>query len=279
MTPLRTLGGINGYASGTNDLGQIVGWAETRKHDRTCTAVTHFPNSFYQVLQFKPVVWESNGRVHELPTLPGDPDGAATAVNNREQVVGISGTCDQAVGRFTAAHAVIWEHGTVTNIGNFGGISWNTPTAINNRGEVAGFANLPGDTNGQFQAIGFVWTKGRGLTKILPLRGDTNALANGINDRGQVVGASFNANTGASHAFIWQNGRTMNLNCFLPPNSRLYLLSANDIDDRGRIVGQALVKGTSPAQKPAFLAIPHDRDWDPATATPLQVMPTSRFLK
>jgi probable HAF family extracellular repeat protein len=265
MNALPTLGGINGYAAGTNDLGEIVGWAETPFHDPTCSAATKFPSSFYQVLQFEPVVWDENGHVHRLPTLPGDPDGAATAINDEGQIVGISGTCDQAVGRFTAAHAVIWQDGRAREIPTFGGISWNTPEAINNRGEVAGFANLPGDTSGQFQPMGFVWSEAHGLQKILPLSGDTNTEAAGINDLGQVVGVSFNINTFAERAFIWENGKTMDLNAFLAPNSPYDLLAANDIDDRGDIVGQAAVIGTT--QVPAFLAVP-PLGWDPASSVP-----------
>ncbi len=274
MTALPTLGGINGYASGTNDWGQIVGWAETTVHDPTCTAATHAPG-FYQVLQFEPVVWEPGGDIRRLRTLPGDPDGAATAINDLGQAVGISGTCDQAVGRFTAAHAVIWQDRTVMEIPTFGGISWNTPQAINNRGQVVGFANLPGDTNGQFQPMGFIWSKRSGLTKIQPLPGDTNTFANGINDLGVVVGLSLNSSTGAERAIIWVNGKTMDLNSFLPANSPLYLLAANDIDDRGDIVGQALVQGTS--QAPAFLAIP-PYGWDARKAMPLRLVTSPRTI-
>jgi probable HAF family extracellular repeat protein len=269
MTPLPTLGGINGYAAGTNDLGNIVGWAETTVHDQTCTAVTKFPQSFYQVLQFEPVIWDRNANVHRLPTLPGDPDGAATAINNGGEIVGISGTCDQAVGRFSAAHAVIWRNGNVFRLPDFGGISWNTPQAISNRGVVVGFDNLPGDTEGQLQPLGFVWSRGGGLVKILPVSGDTNTQAAGVNDLGQVAGVSYNPNssTALPHAIVWENGKTLDLNTFLPANAPLYLLSAADIDDRGDIVGQALVQATS--QLHAFLATP-SRGFDPASATPIR---------
>jgi uncharacterized membrane protein len=269
MTALPTLGGINGYAAGTNELGQIVGWAETPVHDPTCTAVTKFPQSFYQVLQFEPVVWDRAGNVQRLPTLSGDPDGAATAINNAGDVVGISGTCDQAVGRFSAAHAVIWLKGLVVRLPDFGGISWNTPQAINNRGVVVGFDNLPGDTNGQLQPLGFVWSRNGGLQKVEPLSSDTNTQAAGVNDRGQVAGVSFNpSNPNAlPSAIIWENGKTIDLNTFLPANAPLYLLSASDIDNHGDIVGQALVLATS--QLHAFLATPA-HGLDTASATPLR---------
>jgi len=40
---------------------------------------------------------------------------------------------------------VLWEGDTVTDIGNLGGATWNTPMAINERGDVVGFASQPGD--------------------------------------------------------------------------------------------------------------------------------------
>jgi probable HAF family extracellular repeat protein len=54
MTKLPTLGGNNGFAAGANDRGLIVGWAETRHRDRTCTSP--------QVLGFEAVVYNPSGR-------------------------------------------------------------------------------------------------------------------------------------------------------------------------------------------------------------------------
>ena len=100
MQALPTLGGINGYAAGVNDRGQVVGWAETPVHDPTCSAP--------QVLQFRAVLWEPRRhRKRELRPFPGDSTSAATAINNRGQAVGISGECDVAVGRFSARRAVL----------------------------------------------------------------------------------------------------------------------------------------------------------------------------
>src|SRR6266513_2711343 len=50
MRGLPTLGGDNGFATGANNFGQVVGWAENTVHDNTCVAP--------QVLQFRPVMWE-----------------------------------------------------------------------------------------------------------------------------------------------------------------------------------------------------------------------------
>src|SRR5215470_5792710 len=69
MRPLPTFGGDNGFATGTNNRRQTVGWAENTVHDPSCTAP--------QVLQFRAALW-GPGRddMRELPPLPGDSTSA-----------------------------------------------------------------------------------------------------------------------------------------------------------------------------------------------------------
>ena len=246
MTPLPTLGGQDGYAAGNNNEGQIVGWAENTTRDSTCT------NG--QVLQFEPVMWDAANNAHQLPTLPGDPDGAATAINDAGAVVGISGICDQAVGRFTAKHVVIWQHGVARELFDSGGsVSWNTPQAINQRGDVTGFINMPGaaDQAGQLQPIAFLRTHDGTLTKIPPLSGDAYSFGNGINDEGDVVGISFGAGFSTARAFIYHDGKAYDLNGLVPSGSPA-LIAANGVDDRLTIVGQA--SDATNNTIPAFIA-------------------------
>jgi probable HAF family extracellular repeat protein len=255
MTALPTLGGNNGVAAAVNNQGQVVGWAENTVHDPTCIAP--------QVLQFEAVIWgPSAGQIQQLPPLSGDPDTAATAINDKGQVVGISGTCDNAVGAYSAKHAVLWENGTAINIGSLGGAGWNTPIAINNRGQIAGFSDLPGDVSDglltpNFHA--FLWTKEGGMQDLGTLPGDSISEATGINDQGQIVGVSFPS----SHAFLWHHGLMTDLNTLIPSDSPLYLISTGDINDGGEITGQACVAsdGVCTSETPAFLAIPM-RDGD-----------------
>ena len=245
MSALPTLGGNNGVAAGDNTMGQIAGWAETTTHDPTCIAP--------QVLQFEAVVYEpAKGLITPLPPLPGDPDGAATAINDLGQVVGISGICANAVGGASAAHAVLWENGAPTNIGNLGGVAWNTPTAINNHGVVVGFSDLPGDSADSPNYHAFLWTKSGGITDLGTLPGDSLSVAWGINAQGQVVGQSINS-SGSSRAFLWQNGTMTDLNT-LVAHGELSLVYANDINDSSEIVGGAYNSKTGNA--PAFLAVP-----------------------
>jgi uncharacterized membrane protein len=258
MLALPTLGGNNGYGAGMNK-NEIAGWAETKKHDSTCVAP--------QVLQFLPALWNAGTRkVRALPTLTvngkTDPDGAAVAVNRHGEVVGISGICDQAVGRFTARHAVLWKGGQVMQLKTLGGISWNTPTAINAAGQIVGFLNRRGKTDrmGDPNFISVVWTDPASPpTKIGTLPGDALSEPTSINDGGVVLGVSFPS----SHVYIWENGSMTDLTkLVLETYPQLQLVSVGGINDRGEIAGQAcqLVSGSCPSSNATFvtfLAVPN----------------------
>lgn len=250
MKALPTFGGDNGFAAAVNNSGQVVGWAENKVHDPTCVSP--------QVLQFEAALWApETDSIQELHPLPGDPDSAATAINEEGQVVGISGTCDVAVGAYSAKHAVLWQNGTVTKLPTLGGAGWNTPMTMNNNGEIAGFSDLSGDVSGgmlnaNFHAV--LWTKDHQIHDLGTLPGDNMSEATGINDKGQIVGVSYPS----SHAFLWQNGVMTDLNTLIPSNSTLLLISTGDINDRGEITGQACVvsDGACTSEMPAFLAVP-----------------------
>jgi probable HAF family extracellular repeat protein len=231
MRPLPTLGGTNGFATGANNEGEIVGWAESTVHDPTCVAP--------QVLQFRAVVWgPAPGELRELPPLPGDTVSAATALNDRGQVVGISGICDRAVGRFSAIHAVLWQDGRPIDLGSLGGVAWNTPMSINERGDVVGFANASAAAGGGFAAHAFLWTRDAGMRDLGTLTGDTTSQALGVNDRREIVGTSCDADFNC-RAVIWRDGEITNLNTLVAPGYEDTLTTANDIDESGRITGQA----------------------------------------
>jgi probable HAF family extracellular repeat protein len=252
MTPLPTLGGFNSYATAINNRGQAVGWAENTVHDPTCVAPR-------QVLQFHAVIWgPKDGQIQDLPPLPlpNHTSSAATAINDQGTVVGISGICDRAVGRFSAARAVVWQDGIPTDIGNLGGVAWNTPAAINHNGEIAGFSDLPGDESGAPNFHAFLKLPGVPIQDLGTLGTDTISGAFGINDSRQVVGQSIDGATGFSRAFIWENGVMTDLNSLVPPGSP-FLVYANDINERGEITGQAcvVVDGQCTTTS-AFLAIP-----------------------
>jgi probable HAF family extracellular repeat protein len=256
MRELPTLGGNHGFATGVNNRGQVVGWAETAVHDSTCS------ESSAQVLQFRAVLWEpkrgSKGKIktRELSPFRDNSTSAATAINDRGQVVGISGDCDQAVGRFSALHAVLWEKNRkVREIPNLGGKTWHTPMDINERGDVVGFSNPPGagDPEGAFISQAFLWTYGAArATKLGTLGDDPVSEAFAINSRRQVVGISFGGSSGP-RAFIWENEVLTDLNDLvdIAPDT---LLSAQDINDAGQITGR--VRDHATGEVLAFVATP-----------------------
>jgi probable HAF family extracellular repeat protein len=240
MKALPILGGGNGAAFGINDRGQVAGEAEKDVADPTCVSP--------QVLQYKPVIWDREG-VHELPTFPGDPDGAALAINDSSEAVGWSGTCAPGYGPHeTFLHALLWKDGTMTDLGNLGGKTNTVAADINNRGQVIGYSNLANDSTHH----AFLWHAGV-MTDLGTLDGDFSSDASDINEIGQVVGASQDA-SGNPRAFLFQHGTITDLNELIPTNSPLFLLYGGAINSRSEITGGALLKGTTDVH--AFLATP-----------------------
>lgn len=237
MRELPPLGGHHSFGAGINNVGQIVGWAETAVEDPTCTDA--------QQLQFHAALWEPKSgsgakvKVRPLRPYPGDSASAATAINDQGVAVGISGLCDQAVGRYSALRAVRWDrNGKADTIPTLGGVTWHTPMDINAQGDIVGFSNPPGAPDpGDFIAHAFLWIDGASKAKDLRvLPGDLFSQAMAINTLRQVVGVSFGGAEGP-RAFLWQNEVLMDLNDLVDIGSDV-LLSAQDINDAGRITGR-----------------------------------------
>jgi probable HAF family extracellular repeat protein len=244
-TPLPTLGGNNGFATGVNSRGQVVGDAENSTPDPTCPAP--------QVLHLKPVVWEK-GRVQELPLPIGDSQGIALTINDRGQIAGISGSC------ITSFHALLWQNGTVTDLGSLGGTENIIASDMNNQGQVTGLSNLTGDA--AFHA--FLWQNGV-MTDLGTLPGDVSSTGDGINSKGQVVGGSIDVD-GNERAVTWANGVITDLNTLIPADSPLFLIEATGTNNsRGQIAGFALE--TSSGEIHAFLLTPSNSEFASDSAT------------
>ena len=236
MIQLPTLGGNNGVAMAISNRGEVAGFAENSTPDPRCPAP--------QVLHFKPVVWEK-GVIHKLPTFGGDPDGVAQEINDKGDVVGGSGTCATFNTNFlynlVPVHALLWEKGKATDLGNLGGktgqAGGNIAYDVNNQGEVVGNSDLPGDTT--FHA--FLWTKRTGMQDLGTLSGDVASVSISINDAGSVIGASLDANFNP-RAFLWEKGVMTDLNTLLAGDSPLYLLTGCSINSRGEITGLGLTR-------------------------------------
>jgi len=253
MTRLPTLVGDkkgNGEASWINNRGEIVGFAENNTRDLTC------PASGPQILQFKPVIWDSKGKIQELPILPNpgglpDPDGYAFMINDNGQAVGASGDCAtlQVSGTYLSPrHALLWQNGIVKDLGNLGGEFGNSAISVNNHGQVVGLSDLKDDTTFN----GFIWQNDV-MKPLKPLAGDVASVALSINDSGQAVGLSFDSDFN-SRAVLWQDGAMTDLNkLIVPANPSLLLFHACGINSRGEIIG---LYATSTGQVHGYLASP-----------------------
>jgi probable HAF family extracellular repeat protein len=240
MSALPTLGGNNGQATAINNRGQITGFAETAISDSSCSASS--PSKIHS-----PVIWE-DGKARALRTVGRDPDGVANAINDQGQAVGSSGNCAGGL------HAVLWEkNATARDLGPAGAAAFG----INNQGQIVGLVpSLDGST---FSAA--LWQNG--AIKNLGTLGDHAAIASGINNKGQVVGSTLDSNFNFdAHAFIWQDDVMTDLSTLFPAESNLFPTMANQINERGQIVGMATVlSGPHEGETHAFLATPvEDRE-------------------
>jgi probable HAF family extracellular repeat protein len=198
--------------------------------------------------------------VVDLGTL-GGPFSSANAVNDRNQVVGISyidaislraflweegrmiqlpsldggasssanGINDkgQIVGSASDAafkvHAVLWEDGRITDLGELPGALNCSATAIDNHGHVVG--SCDGVEGG-----GFFWRDGT-MTPLGALPGRPLTYPTSINDHDVVVGAAINPE-GEPRAFRWEAGVLTDL-------GEAGLLFATSINERGQITGSS----------------------------------------
>ena len=225
MTDLGTLGGPDALiAAGCVNQGLPVGSSFTSS---TPDSSTGFP-------PVAPFVW-IKGAMKNLGTLGGR-FGLAICGNNRGQVIGASSLAEHPFACFTGepgCHPFLWERGVLKDLGTLGGDN-GIPIWINDAGEVVGEAS----TADNQATHAFLWRKGV-MTDLGSLGDYSHATA--INSKSQVVGWYYI--TGRTeppfrHAFIWETGGSMvDLNTLIPPNSGLELVAADNINERGEIVG------------------------------------------
>lgn len=205
------------FATGINDRKQVIG--------------TSLDPSF----SGKSFVWE-RGRFTILEGLDGRTLGVET--------VGISDRGIVAGSDNLAQRAVMWQSGTVMDIGGLPGSLGNQSGAINDVGQIAGQSILT-EANGPFQqqTVAFVWRDG--VVTALPslFSGLTGSHTLGINSRGVVVGESVAEFAEEATATVWVHNAVFDLTQLVDPNdplkSTVTLLDARAINDRGQIVAGA----------------------------------------
>jgi len=280
ITQLPTLGGNNGTVGPPNRRGQIPGIAETNVIDPSCAGAPAVNGTGPQVLQFEPVIWDTNAvTVRQLPLPADDTVGMAFWVNDNGQAVGSTGTCANTVVPPFAigAHAVLWDKdGTVHDLGNLGGsanpnvlAAGNVAFGINGKGQVTGVSVLPDGVS----THAFLWTSGTGIHDLGTLPGDNISAGLGINDSGDIAGSSISGPdplAGIAKAVVWHNRAITDLNMVVPADTSLFLLAAFMITDAGQVVGFGLDLNTFEVH--GFLATPLPADGAPAARGPVKLI-------
>ncbi|MEO7715202.1 MAG: hypothetical protein ABIY70_03290 [Capsulimonas sp.] len=175
--------------------------------------------------------WDKDGDIHNLGTLPRFAYCAARSINNRGEVAGYAWNADAPEGSTdfrNTAHAFLWSHGRMHDLGVPSGYISSRAYAINNRGQVAGWLlTKSGQTHAMFWQDGMIHDLGT-------FPGGQTSVANAINDAGQVVGSS-QRQDGSVTACLWQNGRMLDLG-LLPGDVYSRALGINEL---GQIVGES----------------------------------------
>lgn len=224
MRDLGTLGtGTDAQAILINDAGQVVGWSYVSSN-ASPFCVTGF-------LATDSFIWNRKDGMKDLGSLGGTCT-LATDLNNHGQVVGASNlTGDQK------QHAFRWEHGSMQDLGGSLGGDYTGAYAMNDAGAVVGYAYFAGDTT--FHAT--LWSHVGNMADLGVVGKDTCSFAGSINAQSQVVGESApDCNFDNARAFLWEGGSLVNLNALIPHRSALHLQFAENINERGEIVGTGL---------------------------------------
>jgi probable HAF family extracellular repeat protein len=268
--PLQEIGGLPGSdysaALGINDLGQVVGSANTATGMRAfrsrrttgIVALATLPGDSSSIAfainrpgqavgyssgptGVRAVIWTPAGAIQALPMLPGCDSARGLALNDGGDVVG---ACDTVSG----PRAVLWEGGAVQDLSTLPGHGSSEALSINANGVIVGSS---GDPEAQRHAV--LWPSGGGPIQDLGTLPDgTSSQALAINIRREVVGIS-EASAG-DHAFLWTEPDGMqDLNGLVTSRFGFVLTHAVAISAQGVIVAVGVDEATTPEQR-------HDHD-------------------
>jgi probable HAF family extracellular repeat protein len=229
---LGTLGGDNSWTNygGINDRGEAVGMAETSVPDPNGEDMC----AFHTQKTCRPFLWR-DGHIMGLPTLGGN-NGQAAAINNREQIVGISETtapdpgCPPSKQPGTTVLPVMWERGEVRALPTLPGEPDGFVQGLNDRGQAVGATG----TCTSFAIHAVLWENDHAFQ--LADLGHTGSNAYAINNHGQAVGYVSTTDGSTIVASFWEDGArgaVTNLG-ILPGDGAAF---ATGVNNRGQVVG------------------------------------------
>jgi probable HAF family extracellular repeat protein len=246
MTDLGTLpGGTASVATGINAAGRIVGYSQVVCGDRCPSCPTCMVSRAF--------LYE-DGTMKDLG-LPGVLDSWAAAINRNGDIAG--GYRDEQGN----TRAFVVRGGTMTDLGV--GTEFGNASDVNDLGHVVGAAGPYIVESGGCVASGplaFLWASG--VVFGPETSQQSSSRATGINNRDQIVGDVFGC--GEAGGFLWEAGRSYDLDSLLMPDEDWHIEHALAINDRGRIAAMAS-RPDSPAMRPVLL------DPVPSSSLPLAV--------
>jgi probable HAF family extracellular repeat protein len=237
---LLTLGGENSWTNygGINDRGDNVGMSETSDPDPDGEDFCAFQTN----KTCRGFLWR-NGHMTALPTLGGN-NAQAAAINNREQIVGISetGALDPSCSPGTTAKTlspVLWENGEARALPTLPGEPDGFAQGINDEGQAVGSSGVCGNIS--MHAV--LWENG--TVSQLPDLGVAGGIAYAMNSHDQAVGWVPSADGSTVVASIWQKDRATGIITIttLPILAGDGAAFATGINNRGQVVGSTFKDG------------------------------------
>lgn len=213
---LGTFGGLNSSANAINDLGQVVGAANTAGGESHAFVT-------------------SGGSLQDLGTLGGS-GSVAWDINNHGVIVGSANTGAEPDSYYQQAFR--YAGGSMTALGTLPGGAGSDAYAINNKGLIGG-ASYQGEITVPEYPFYATFFRGGGVDPIgAPDLG--NSAIYGLNDLGQAVGGIPTSTiTHASHAFLYEGGVITDLGTL---DAGFDDSIAWDINKLGQIVGTSSVQ-------------------------------------
>lgn len=248
------------FAVALNNLGMVAGAADTPMPDPNAPNNCFFGDCFVghaflwqHAVRTDLGVLPSGGRADPQPPCFTCPwSSTATAISPNGLVEGYSenGLVDPLTGS-PELRAVLWRHGTITDLGTFGGTA-SEANAVNDSGQVVGGAlNATPDPFAMIFAFGpeplifgaatqehaFRWQDG--VKRDLGTLGGSDSTAGYVNERGQVAG--YASTSAISHSitglppvdpFLWTDGHMQDLGTLGGDYGW-----PNDLNNSGEVVG------------------------------------------
>ncbi|MCC6443114.1 MAG: hypothetical protein IT210_06605 [Armatimonadetes bacterium] len=173
-------------------------------------------------------LWSKQDGIQALPLLPGKAYASAFTLNDRGQILGLAGNSWQD------AYAVLWEKGTIRDLGALPGDTTSFLQGINNRGQIVGNSSL---FAGDVIVHEYPVLLEKGQRVALPMGSLVSGQAYNINGTEQIIGQLRPYPTAwfdGSQPVLWDKG-----NLIFHPTLGGNWAAPWAINNRGQIAGYA----------------------------------------